>query len=110
MIKSLKTAYCFFKIKIILVIIVFLVEFIQNNLVFADEEFKKCGEFVDPSNLEDLHELRLCIKKIKYDKVAEKESLIIRNSYQGSLVLTEKLNIRNSKKSNQIISEKNEKN
>jgi len=106
MIKSLKPAYCFFKIKIILVIIVFLVEFIQNNLVFADEEFKKCGELVDTSNFEELQELRLCIKKIKYDKAAEKESLIIRNSYQGSLVLTEKLNIRNSKKSKQIVSEK----
>ena len=106
--KESQSSSLFVEFFFLLVVIVFFVEFIQNNPVFAEKEFKQCGELANPSNFDELSELRLCIKKIKFDKAAEKESLIIRYTYQGSLILTEKLNFSNGKKSKQIISEKNE--
>ena len=105
--KILGPVDCFFRINLIyIVIIVFFVEFIQNDSAIAEKEPQKCIELMDPTNSEELNALRLCIKKIKANKAADKKRNIIRNAYQGSIVLTEKLNFIHGKKSPQITSEK----
>ena len=101
--------YSFLKFNFIyLVVIVFFVKFIQNDFAFAEKESQKCLEFINPKNFKELQELRLCIKKIKTDKSDEKESRIIRSSYEGSITYYEKLNYFFGKKASKILSEKNE--
>ena len=92
MVKTYITDFFYLKCYIILiVIIVFFVEFIQNDNTFAEENYKKCLEFVDANNLDELKKLRLCIKKMKIEKELEKTRIINLNSYKGSVKLTEKL-------------------
>ena len=66
-------------------------KFIQNDSSYAEENYINCLEFIDADDLDELKELRLCIKKINIAKELEKTRIIRKNSYDGSLNLTEKL-------------------
>ena len=86
---------------ILLVVIVFLVEFFPNNSLYALEKTQKCYKLIEPSDLNDLKRLRMCIEEIKITKENEKANKIILNSYQGSYNLYEKIiNLRKISKVN----------
>ena len=86
---------------ILLVVVVFLLELFRNDCVYAVENTQKCYEFIEPSDLNDLNRLRMCIEEIKITKENEKANKIILNSYQGSYNLYEKIiNLRKISKVN----------
>ena len=96
---------CFFKkLFIVVVVVVFFVEFIQNVSAFAGNENQQCIELIEPSNIEELKKLRLCIEKIKISKIENKANQIINNSYKGSINLTARL--KNDNKTAKIIPKK----
>ena len=81
--------------------IVFFHEFYKNICASAQEHSQKCLKLIEPRDLNDLKELRMCIKKIKLLKKDEKTKQIIILSYKGSSNLSEKiLNWDNSTKVN----------
>ena len=67
------------------------IELFSNNCVYALENSQKCYELIEPSNLNELNLLRMCIEKIKIAKDNEKSKKNILNSYQGSYKLYEKI-------------------
>ena len=92
---------CFLNILLIFsVSVVFFGENVENVKVFAQgEEFQKCENLKDPSNVSELQKFRFCLKELNLERGGQKEIQIIKRSYKGSLELTEKLNMISDNKS-----------
>ena len=102
---SAKTALRLLKYCLIcLVSIVFFGEFVENKMLLAqEEEAKKCIEFVKPKTIEELKELRNCLKKFNIESGADKRVKIIKRSYEGSLNLTAKINLSSDNKTSKKL-------
>ena len=85
--------YYFTKTKLIFhcSIIFILIVFLQNKSLLSQESNENCLELIQPKDINELKELRLCIKKINIAKETEKEKQIIQNSFEGSSKLTERI-------------------
>ena len=103
--------FCFQRFINILLIfsvsVVFFGEYVENVRALAQgEEWKKCEKLKDPSNVKELQEFRFCLKELNHERGGEKELQIIKRSYEGSLELTEKLNmISDNKSSKKLVDE-----
>jgi len=92
---------------ICLVCVVFFGKFVENGKAFAQEEApQKCVELIDPNTVEELKELRICLKKLNIERGVGRGSQIIKRSYEGSLNLMEKINMSTDKKSSKKLTEK----
>ena len=70
---------------------IFFLGVVQKNSVFSQDSHNKCYDLIDPSNLNELKNLRVCIEKIKMGRKVEKENKVIANAFEGSKKLTEKI-------------------
>ena len=87
--------------------VVFFGEFVENREAFAqDEEPQKCIKLKDPTTIPELQEFRVCLKELTRERNSEKSSKIIKRSYEGSLKLTDKLNMKSDNKTSKKILEK----
>ena len=67
---------------ICLVCVVFFGKFVENGKAFAQEEApQKCVELIDPNTVEELKELRICLKKLNIERGVGRGSQIIKRSY-----------------------------
>jgi hypothetical protein len=79
--------------------VVFFGEFVENRKTFAqEEEPHKCIKLKDPTTVPELQEFRVCLKKLTRERKGEKGNQIIKRSYEGSLKLTDKLNMKSDNK------------
>ena len=86
--------------------VVFFGEFVENEKAFAqEEEPQKCVKLKDPTTVSELKEFRVCLKELSLERESEKEIRIIKRSYEGSLELTEKLNMKSDNKSSKKLTE-----
>ena len=86
--------------------VVFYGEFVENEKAFAqEEESQKCVKLKDPTTVSELQEFRVCLKELNLERKSGKEIRIIKRSYEGSLELTEKLNMRSDNKSFKKLTE-----
>ena len=86
--------------------VVFFGEFVENGEAFAqEEEPQKCIKLNDPTTIPELQEFRVCLKKLTREIDGEKSFKIIKRSYEGSLKLTEKLNMKSDNKTSKKIPE-----
>jgi hypothetical protein len=86
--------------------VVFCGEFVENRRAFAqEEEPQKCLKLKDPTTVSELQELRVCLKKLKFERAVENGIQTIKKSYEGSLKLTEKLNMMSDNKSSKKLPE-----
>ena len=86
--------------------VVFFGEFVENGKAFAqEEEPQKCLKLKDPITVPELQEFRICLKKLTRERGGEKSLQIIKRSYEGSLKLTDKLNMKSDNKTSKIIPE-----
>ena len=86
--------------------VVFFGEFVENEKAFAqEEEPQKCVKLKDPTTVSELQEFRVCLKELSLERESEKEIRIIKRSYEGSLDLTEKLNMKSDNKSSKKLTE-----
>jgi hypothetical protein len=86
--------------------VVFFGEFVENGKAFAqEEEPQKCIKLKDPTTIPELQEFRVCLKKLTRESGGEKSIQIIKRSYEGSLKLTDKLNIKSDNKTSKKITE-----
>ena len=87
--------------------IVFLGEFVENNGALAQEkQILKCPEIDNPNTLEDLKELRDCLRKIKFDRLRNWRMQKVQRSYEGSLELVKRLNLVMNNKTFKQLTEK----
>ena len=78
----------------------------ENGRAFAqEEEPQKCLKLKDPTTVSELQELRVCLKKLKFERAVENGTQTIKKSYEGSLKLTEKLNMMSDNKSSKKLPE-----
>ena len=86
--------------------VVFFGEFVENRKAIAqEEETQKCIRLKDPTTIPELQEFRVCLKKITRERDGEKSFKIIKRSYEGSLKLTDKLNMKSDNKTSKKIPE-----
>ena len=86
--------------------VVFFGEFVENGRAFAqDEESQKCIKLKDPTTIQELQEFRFCLKKLTREREVEKSFKITQKSYEGSLKLTDKLNMKSDKITSKKIPE-----
>ena len=86
--------------------VVFFGEFVENGKAFAqEEEPQKCIKLKDPITVPELQEFRVCLKKLNRERRDEKSVQIIKRSYEGSLKLTDKLNMKSDNKTSKKIGE-----
>ena len=86
--------------------VVFFGEFVENGKAFAqEEESQKCIKLKDPTTIPELQEFRVCLKKLTRERDAEKSFKITKRSYEGSLKLTDKLNMKSDNKTSKKITE-----
>ena len=86
--------------------VVFFGEFVENGKAFAqEEEPQKCIKLKDPTTIPELQEFRVCLKKLTREREAEKRLKITKRSYEGSLKLTDKLNMKSDNKTSKKILE-----
>ena len=86
--------------------VVFFGEFVENGKAFAqEEEPQKCIKFKDPTTIPELQEFRVCLKKLTREREGEKSFKITKRSYEGSLKLTDKLNLKSDNKTSKKIPE-----
>jgi hypothetical protein len=86
--------------------VVFFGEFVENGEAFAqEEEPQKCIKLKDPTTVPELLEFRVCLKKLTRERGVEKSVQIIKRSYEGSLKLTDKLNLKSDNKTSKKIPE-----
>ena len=91
---------------ICLVSVVFLVEFVENEGVLAQEkQTLKCPELSNPNSSEELKELRDCLQKIKFEIQNGRRIQKIQRSYEGSLELVKQLNLVMDNKTSKQITE-----
>ena len=86
--------------------VVFFGEFVENRKAIAqEEEPQKCIRLKDPTTIPELQEFRVCLKKLTRERDGEKSFKIIKRSYEGSLKLTDKLNMKSDNKTSKKIPE-----
>ena len=86
--------------------VVFFGEFVENGKAFAQEEKpQKCIKLKDPTSIPELQEFRVCLKKLTRERDGEKSFKIIKRSYEGSLKLTDKLNLKSDNKTSKKVPE-----
>ena len=86
--------------------VVFFGEFVENGKAFAeDEKPQKCIKLKDPTTVPELQEFRVCLNKLTRERGGEKSVQIIKRSYEGSLKLTDKLNMNPDNKTSKKIPE-----
>jgi hypothetical protein len=86
--------------------VVFFGEFVENGKAFAqEEEPQKCIKLKDPTTIPELQEFRVCLKKLTREREGEKSFKITKRSYEGSLKLTDKLNLKSDNKTSKKIPE-----
>ena len=86
--------------------VVFFGEFVENRKAFAqDEEPHKCIKLKNPTTIPELQKFRVCLNKITRERDGEKSFKIIKRSYEGSLKLTDKLNMKSDNKTPKKITE-----
>ena len=86
--------------------VVFFGEFVENGKAFAqEEEPQKCIKLKDPTTIPELQEFRVCLKKLTREREGEKSFKITKRSYEGSLKLTDKLNLKSDNKTAKKIPE-----
>ena len=91
---------------ICLVSVVFLVEFVENDVVLAKEKHTlKCPELSNPNSSEELMELRDCLQNIKFEIQNGRRIQKIQRSYEGSLELVKQLNLVMDNKTSKQITE-----
>jgi len=96
----------FFFCLICLVSVVFLGEFVENDVVLAQEkQTLKCPELSNPNSSEELKELRDCLQKIKFEIQSGRRMQNIQRSYEGSLELVKQLNLVMDNKTSKQITE-----
>ena len=78
----------------------------ENGYSPTVTELYKCIKLNDPITIPELREFRVCLKKLTREKEAENGLKIIKRSYEGSLKLTDKLNLKSDNKSSKKIPEK----
>ena len=84
--------------------VVFFCEFVENGRALAqEEEPQKCMELNVPTTIPELQEFRVCLKKITRERDGEKSLKITKSSYEGSLKLTDKLNMKSDNKTSKKI-------
>ena len=84
--------------------VVFFGEFVENGKAFGqEEEPQKCIKLKDPTTIPELQEFRVCLKKLTRESDGEKSFKIIKRSYEGSLKLTDKLNMKSDNKTSKKI-------
>ena len=87
--------------------VVFFGEFVENGKAFAlEEEHQKCIKLNDPTTIPEVQELRVCLKKLTREREGENSLKKRKRSYQGSLKLTDKLNLKSDNKTSKIIPKK----
>ena len=105
-IKTCSGVRFFFFCMICLVSVVFLGEFVENDLVLAQEQQTlKCPELINPTSLEELKELRDCLQKKKFDIQSGRRMQKIQRSYEGSLELVKQINLVMDNKTSKQITE-----
>ena len=86
--------------------VVFFGEFVENGNAFAqEEEPQKCVKLQDPTTIPELQEFRVCLKKLTRERDGEKSFKITKRSYEGSLNLTDRLNMKSDNKTSKKIQE-----
>tara|TARA_B110000263_G_scaffold34971_1_gene26730 strand:- start:481 stop:765 length:285 start_codon:yes stop_codon:yes gene_type:complete len=86
--------------------VVFFGEFVENRKAIAqEEEPQKCIRLKDPTTIPELQEFRVCLKKLTRERDGEKSFKITKRSYEGSLKLTDKLNMKSDNKTSKKIPE-----
>ena len=86
--------------------VVFFGEFVENGKAFAqDEEPQKCMELNDPTTIPELQDFRVCLNKLTRERDGEKSFNVKKRSYEGSLKLTDKLNMMSDNKTSKKILE-----
>jgi hypothetical protein len=86
--------------------VVFFGEFVENGKALAqEEEPQKCIKLKDPTTIPELQEFRVCLKKLTHEREIEKSFKITKRSYEGSLKLTDKLNLKSDNKTSKKIPE-----
>ena len=86
--------------------VVFFGEFVENGKAFAqEEEPQKCIILKDPTTIPELQEFRVCLKKLTRERQGEKSFKLTKRSYEGSLKLTDKLNMKSDNKTSKKILE-----
>ena len=86
--------------------VVFFGEFVENGKAIAqEEEPQKCTRLKDPTTIPELQEFRVCLKKLTRERDGEKSFKITKRSYEGSLKLTDKLNLKSDNKTAKKIPE-----
>ena len=86
--------------------VVFFGEFVENKRALAqEEEPQKCIKLQEPTTIPELQEFRVCLKKLTRERDGEKSFKITKRSYEGSLKLTEKLNLKSDNKTSKKIME-----
>ena len=86
--------------------VVFFGEFVENGKAFAqEEEPQKCIILKDPTTIPELQEFRVCLKKLTRERQGEKSFKLTKRSYEGSLKLTDKLNMKTDNKTSKKIPE-----
>ena len=86
--------------------VVFFGEFVENGKAFAqEEEPQKCIKLKDPTTIPELQEFRVCLKKLTREREGEKSFKITKRSYEGSLKLTDTLNMKSDNKTSKKIPE-----
>ena len=86
--------------------VVFFGEFVDNSSVVAQEKVQqKCIKLKDPTTIPELQQLRVCLKKLTREREGEKSLKITKSSYEGSLKLTDKLNLKSDNKNTKKVPE-----
>jgi hypothetical protein len=86
--------------------VVFFGEFVENGRAFAqEEEPQKCIKLKDPTTVSELQELRVCLKKLNRERKDGNVIKTIKRSYEGSLILMEKLTMKSDNKSSKKLPE-----
>ena len=86
--------------------VVFFGEFVENGEVLAQEkDQQKCIKLKDSTTIQELQEFKVCLKKLTREREAEKRLKITKRSYEGSLKLTDKLNLKSDNKTSKKVPE-----
>ena len=90
-----------------LVSVVFFGEFVENGKAFAqEEEQQKCITLNNPTTVSELQELRVCLIKLTREREVENSLKITKRSYEGSMKLTNKLNLKSDNKTSKKVPDK----
>ena len=97
----------FLDILIIFAMIAFfcLVQTNTEKALAEEENYQNCLKLKDPKLVVELKELRVCLEQENRINKGKKRIRIIKRSYEGSLELTEKINMRSDNKSLKKFSE-----